>query len=271
MSEILKVENVSKNFAGLKALSNINITVDSDEIFGIIGPNGAGKTTLFNVISGFTEPSAGKIFFRGKDMTGKGITDYAVHGLSRTFQNIRVFSEMTVLQNITVGMHNRIHTDLLAICLNTKKQKEAERKAYERAMEILKFLEIDKFANEYAGSLPYGTQRLVEIGRALASDPVLLLLDEPTAGMNEQETMELMELIKRIHKDGPTVIVIEHNMKFMMNLCHRITVLNFGEMLMTGIPSEVQSNPQVIEGKRQILMRSDTKLSQPFASWSNSL
>lgn len=247
MSEILKIENIGKNFAGLKALSDINIVVDSEEIFGIIGPNGAGKTTLFNVISGFTTPSNGKVYFKGKEMTGKSVTDYALSGMSRTFQNIRVFPKMTVIENLAVGMHKQGNLNLFSICFNTKRFKESERMIFDRCREILEFLDIAQFADDEAASLPYGTQRLVEIGRALASDPSLLLLDEPTAGMNEQETMELMNLIKKIHKDGPTIVVIEHNMRFMMNLCDRISVLNFGEMLMTGTPDEVQSNPKVVE------------------------
>jgi len=243
----LKVENVSKYFYGLKALSKVNIEVNEGEIYGIIGPNGAGKTTLFNVISGFDAPTEGRVFFLGEDTTKMNITEHCVRGMARTFQNIRVFPEMTVLDNLQVGMHKRIYTDLCIVCLNTKKQKNIEREAREKAMEILKYLGIENVANEFAGNLPYGTQRKVEIGRALASEPKLLLLDEPSAGMNDQETMELMELIKGINKLGPTVIVIEHNMKFMMNLCERIAVLNFGELLMVGTPKEVQEDQRVIE------------------------
>ena len=247
MKEILKIENVSKNFSGLKALSDVSLEIYEDEIFGLIGPNGAGKTTLFNAVSGFSMPSSGKVYFNGKDKTGKKTTDYALEGLARTFQNIRVFSKMTVLENVAVGMHKNVHTDLFSICMNNKKQKEAEKQASEKAMEILRFLKIERFADETAGNLPYGTQRLVEIARALASEPKLLLLDEPTAGMNQQETMELMMLIQEIRKQGPAVLVIEHNMKFMMSLCHRIAVLNFGQLLTLGEPVAVQNDPQVIE------------------------
>lgn len=247
MGDLLKAVNVCKNFAGLKALSDVSLEIHDDEVFGLIGPNGAGKTTFFNAISGFSAPSSGEVYFCGKNMTNKKTYEYANEGLARTFQNIRVFSAMTVLDNVMVGMHKNIHTDFVSICLNLKKQKRADAEAREKAMEILKFLKIDCFANETAGNLPYGTQRLVEVGRALASNPRLLLLDEPTAGMNQNETMELMELIQEIRKLGPAVMVIEHNMKFMMNLCDRIAVLNFGELITVGKPQEVQLNPQVID------------------------
>lgn len=247
MGMILKVDNVSKNFYGLQALKKVCLEVNDGEIFGIIGPNGAGKTTLFNVISGFDCPTEGKVTFLGEDTTGKGITEHCIRGMARTFQNIRIFPEMTVMDNLQVGMHKRLYTDLCIVCLKTRKQKNIEKEARDKAMEILKYLGIENVANEYAGNLPYGTQRLVEIGRALASEPKLLLLDEPSAGMNQQETMELMKLIMGIRELGPTIIVIEHNMKFMMNLSHRIAVLNFGELLMIGTPKEVQEDQRVIE------------------------
>ncbi|MCX7615430.1 MAG: ABC transporter ATP-binding protein [Clostridiales bacterium] len=247
MGVIMKVENVSKHFAGLKALNKVSLEINDDEIFGIIGPNGAGKTTFFNVISGFNSPTSGKVFFAGKEMTGSNITQFCTRGIARTFQNIRIFSEMTVMENLLVGMHNRIHSTFFGVCMNTRKQRDVEKKAADKAMEIMEYLNIATFANEYAANLSYGTQRLVEIGRALASEPKLLLLDEPSAGMNQQETMELMKLIQGIRKLGPAIIVIEHNMKFMMNLSYRIAVLNFGELLMVDTPKEVQEDPRVIE------------------------
>lgn len=247
MGSILKIEDISKDFNGLKALSHVSLEVNEQEIFGIIGPNGAGKTTLFNVISGFNHPTSGKVFFAGKDMTGKGITDYCVNGLARTFQNIRVFGEMTVIENLQVGMHNTINTNLLNITLNTRKEKESEKKTTEKCMDILKYLKIDHLANEYATNLSYGYQRKVEIGRALASSPRLILLDEPSAGMNENETMALMELIRGIRNRGIAIIVIEHNIKFMLSLCKRIAVLNFGSLLALDEPEKIQKNPQVIE------------------------
>lgn len=247
MSAILTTDRIVKQFGMLRAVSNVSLEIMEGEIYGIIGPNGAGKTTFFNVISGFDSPTTGEVVFRGKKMTGKGITEYCINGLARTFQNIRVFNEMTVLENLQVGMHKQVHSNMFGICLNTGKQKNIEKESEEKAHEIMRFLGIEKFAEELAGSLPYGTQRLVEIGRAMASEPKLLLLDEPSAGMNQQETIELMELIHKIRERGPTIIVIEHNMHFIMNLCHRIAVLCFGELLMVGTPEEVQKNPDVIE------------------------
>ncbi len=247
MAAILKIDNVCKNFAGLKALEGINLEINDDEIFGLIGPNGAGKTTLFNAVSGFSGPSSGEVYFCGENYTKRPTLDYCVNGLARTFQNIRVFGDMSVIENLKVGMHKNIKTNLFDTVIHNKKQKEEEKAAEEKCKEIMEFLGITDVAGEYAASLPYGTQRLVEIGRALASDPKLILLDEPTAGMNEQETMALMELIKKIRKRGPAVLVIEHNMKFMMNLCDRIAVLNFGRLLTVGTPEEVQNNPEVIE------------------------
>jgi branched-chain amino acid transport system ATP-binding protein len=247
MEALLSTNNISKHFGGLKAVDNVSLNVEKDEIFGIIGPNGAGKTTFFNIISGFNEPTSGKVVFREKDMTGKNITKYCRRGMARTFQNIRVFSEMSVINNLIVGMHNRINSHFWDVMLNTGSHKKIEGQAKENAAEILRFFGIEKFADEYAGNLPYGLQRKVEIARALVSEPSLLLLDEPSAGMNQQETMELMNLIHKVREIGPTIIVIEHNMNFMMNLCDRIAVLNFGKLIMVGKPLEVQNNPEVIE------------------------
>ena len=244
---ILKVDHVSKRFGGLKALQDINIEVQEGEIFGIIGPNGAGKTTLFNMITGFYPTTDGKIYFCDEDVTGKSIDVYCKKGITRTFQNIRTFTAMTVLNNLMVGMHNQIHTHLYDIMLSTPHNKKVEKEAVDKCMEILDYLGIADLANNLAGDLPYGKQRKVEIARALASDPKLILLDEPTAGMNQQETNELAELIKGIRDRGPTVIVIEHNMRFMMNLAERIAVLNFGELLALDTPDKIQANPEVIE------------------------
>lgn len=246
-SNVLEIKGVTKQFGGLYALSDISLEVKSGEIFGIIGPNGAGKTTLFNVISGFDHATSGTIIYNGEDVTGKNVYEHCIRGLSRTFQNIRIFKELSVLDNLIVGMHNQIHTGLFNILLNDKKEKEEEKKAVETAHEILKYLKIDDVCGEIASNLPYGSQRKVEIGRALASEPNLILLDEPSAGMNQNETMELMELIKGIQRKNITIIVIEHNMQFMMNLCDRIAVLNFGKLLTVGKPQEVQTNKEVID------------------------
>ena len=247
MGSILKMEHICKNFAGLKALDDISLDIQDDEIFGLIGPNGAGKTTLFNAVSGFSAPSSGEVYFCGENFTDKTTTDYCIKGLARTFQNIRVFGDMTVVENLKVGMHKNITTSLMDVVFHTKKMKEEEEKGRKKCQEIMEFLGIEQHANEFAASLPYGTQRLIEIGRALASDPKLILLDEPSAGMNEQETMELAGLIRKIRKSGPAVLVIEHNMKFMMGLCDRIACICFGKLLAIGTPDEVQNNTAVIE------------------------
>ncbi len=247
MSAILKTERLAKNFGGLKALSDINIDIQEGEIFGIIGPNGAGKTTLFNVITGFYPPDMGEIQLFGEKMTGKPIHEFCRRGIARTFQNIRIFSAMTVLDNLKVGMHNRVQTNLPRILLNTNKERQSERAVVDSCMEILDYLGIADLAGKFAGDLSYGKQRKVEIGRALASDPKLILLDEPTAGMNPQETFDLMDLIKGIRDRGHTVVVIEHNIRFMMSLTERIAVLNFGELLALDTPDKIQENPEVIE------------------------
>lgn len=247
MSTIYHVEHLSKNFGGLKALSDINIEIREGEIFGIIGPNGAGKTTLFNVMTGFYPPDGGEITLFDEKMTGKPIHEFCRRGIARTFQNIRIFSDMTVLDNLKVGMHNSVHTNLARILLKTAKEQQSEQSVVDYCMGILDYLGIADLANKFAGDLSYGKQRRVEIGRALASNPKMILLDEPTAGMNPQETLELMNLIKGIRDKGHTVVVIEHNMRFMMSLTERIAVLNFGELLALDTPDQIQRNPEVIE------------------------
>lgn len=247
MSEMLKIEHLGVSFDGLKALDDISLAVPDDEIFGLLGPNGAGKTTFFNAITGFTTPTAGTVHFFGKDVTNLNTTEHCKEGMARTFQNIRVFAQITVLENVLVGMHKNLKANIFQIFLRTAAQKEEEKRAIEKAHEILKLLEIDHVANEIAGSLPYGTQRKVEIARALASDPRMLLLDEPTAGMNPQETDGLMFLIEKIRKKGPAIVVIEHNIKFMLGLCDHIAVLNFGKLIAFDEPEKVANDPQVIE------------------------
>lgn len=247
MSEMLRTEHLSVSFEGLKALDDVNLTVSDDEIFGMLGPNGAGKTTFFNAITGFTTPTGGSVHFFGKDMTKLNATEHCREGMARTFQNIRVFGQMSVLENVLVGMHKNMKSNIFQIFLHTASQKAEEKRTIEKAHEILDFLEIGDVANEISGSLPYGTQRKVEIARALASDPRMILLDEPTAGMNPQEKDDLMKLIEGIRKRGPAIVVIEHNIKFMLGLCSRIAVLDFGKLIAVGDPEEVANNPQVIE------------------------
>ena len=230
------------------ALNDVAFSVNEKEIFGVIGPNGAGKTTLFNVVSGFNTPTKGNVIFRDTLLNGKAVDQISQLGIARTFQNIRVFGDISVCENVLTGMHNQIHTSLLSTVLHSRQERTQEKLAREKAMELLAYLGIEQFADEYASNLSYGVQRKVEIARALASNPYLLMLDEPSAGMNEQETMALMELIKDINKKfGITIIVIEHNMNFIMNLCERIAVLNFGELMMLGAPAEVQSDSRVLE------------------------
>ena len=247
MAEILRTEHLCVNFSGLKAVDDISLSIQDDEILGIIGPNGAGKTTFFNAITGFRAPTSGEVYFRGEKMTKENTVKYCERGVTRTFQNIRTFGDMTVLENVLVGMHKTMKANLLEILLKTKKQQNEERTANEKAYEILEFLEIADVAHELSGSLPYGTQRKVEVARALASDPKFILLDEPTAGMNPHETDDLMHLIAKIRKRGPAVTVIEHNIGFMVTLCDRIAVLNFGKLLDLETPENVASNPEVIK------------------------
>jgi branched-chain amino acid transport system ATP-binding protein len=248
MSTLLKTENVSKYYGGVKALVDVNLEVRSDEILGIIGPNGAGKTTLFNVLTGFDKPTKGKVFCHDKDVTGKAVHEMCQLGMGRTFQNIRLFSQMKVIDNLVVGMHTKLFVNLAEIVLNSKSGKLKESSAYQRAHEILQYLKIDDVAYELASNLPYGKQRKVEIARALSSQPKLLLLDEPSAGMNPNEVGELMKLIGGIKDNfGPVVVIIEHNMQLVMGISDRIMVLNFGEKIAEGTPKEIQNNQLVIE------------------------
>jgi branched-chain amino acid transport system ATP-binding protein len=248
MNTILNIKSISKYFGGVKALIDVSMQVKSDEIVGIIGPNGAGKTTLFNVITGFDKPTKGKVFCDRKDVTGKPVHEMCKLGMGRTFQNIRLFGQMKVIDNLVVGMHTKLFINLVEVILNSKSGRLKESNVYEKAHEIIKYLKIDDVAFELAGNLSYGKQRKIEIARALASQPNLLLLDEPSAGMNPRETEELMELIGGIKdKFGPAVLIIEHNMRVVMGICDRIIVLNFGEKIVEGIPKDIRNNKLVIE------------------------
>ncbi|NCD09266.1 MAG: ABC transporter ATP-binding protein [Negativicutes bacterium] len=243
----LQMNNVSKNFGGLAANSNVSFTVADGEVFGIIGPNGAGKTTIFNLITGVFPVSEGDIIFDGVNLKSKKPHEITELGLSRTFQNIRLFSDMTALENVMVGGHCRANAGLLASIFRTKAQKEEEKLIREKAMKMLELVGIADTAEIKADELPYGKQRRLEIARALATEPKLILLDEPAAGMNDSETEELRQLIGKIKSLGITVIVIEHDMHLMMNICDHIIVLNFGEKIADGTPAEIQNNPLVIE------------------------
>lgn len=248
MSEtVLRTENVSQHFGGLIAVSEVTMHVDRGEIVGIIGPNGAGKTTLFNNITGLCAPTHGKIYYHDKDITGMKAHNITPLGLARTFQNIRLCGGMTALENVMVGAHCRTKSNLLDALLRDGRHKRAERDAEKKALEVLKLTDLYEYRYEQATSLAYGLQRRLEIARAMASDPEILLLDEPAAGMNEQETTDLMEFILKVRKMGYTVILIEHDMRLVMNICDRLYVLDHGALIAQGVPDEIRKNPQVIE------------------------
>lgn len=246
MRTVLKVSNVTQRFGGLVALKDINIEVEEGEIIGVIGPNGAGKTTLFNAITGMFRPTEGKVEMDGKDITGKKPHIIASMGFARTFQNIRLFNTMTALDNVMIGMHTRTASNLVDAIFHLPRKKKEEQECLKKAEEILKLLNLWDVRYELASSLPYGRQRKLEIARALATEPILLLLDEPAAGMNEKETAELLEIVKTLKAMGKTILLIEHDMKFVMNICERIYVLNYGELIANGTPAEVSSDPKVI-------------------------
>ncbi len=245
---LLEMKDVVKQFGGLTAVSNMSFHVDEGEIYGVIGPNGAGKTTIFNLITGVYQVTEGDVIFNGQSIEGKKPYQIINLGIARTFQNIRLFTGMTVLENILVGVHDRMKSGLLASIIHTASQQKEEKEAREEAMKLLAFVALDKDADRLATELPYGKQRKLEIARAMATKPKLILLDEPAAGMNDSETAALTELIRNIReKFGITIVLIEHDMQLVMSLCDRVMVVNFGKKLAEGVPDEVQNNPQVIE------------------------
>ena len=244
---ILKLEHISKNFGGLAALSEVNFGVEEGEILGVIGPNGAGKTTLFNLITGVFAPTSGAILFRDQPLVGLRPHKVTEMGISRTFQNIRLFSHMSALENVMVGAHCRTHAGLWQGLWRTKTQRGEERAIREKSEALLELVGIIDDKNTLASSLPYGKQRRLEIARAMGTEPELLLLDEPTAGMNESETEELRQLIKIIQSMKKTVVLIEHDMHLVMNVCERLVILNFGRKIAEGPPQEIQENKDVIE------------------------
>ena len=244
---MLSLEKVSKNFGGLAALSDVSFEVNAGEIVGVIGPNGAGKTTLFNLITGVFAPSSGSIDFRDRSVVGLRPHKVTELGISRTFQNIRLFGHMTALENVMVGAHCRNKSGLWQGLWRTRRQRSEEQAVREKSAELLALVGIADDRNTPAASLPYGKQRRLEIARALAANPELLLLDEPTAGMNETETEELRLLIRKIQDMRKAVVLIEHDMHLVMNVCERLVILNFGRKIAEGMPQEIQSNPEVIE------------------------
>ena len=244
---VLRVQGVSKRFGGLQALSDVGLRIDAGQVYGLIGPNGAGKTTFFNVITGLYAPDAGSFELGGRPYKPSAVHDVARAGIARTFQNIRLFAEMTALENVMVGRHVRTRSGLIGAVLRTPGFKAEEAAIAERARELLAYVGIDRFADYKARTLSYGDQRRLEIARALATDPRLIALDEPAAGMNATEKAVLRELIDRIRGDGRTILLIEHDVKLVMGLCDRVTVLDYGKPIAQGTPAEVQRDAKVIE------------------------
>lgn len=247
MAAMLEVTNLGISFGGLRAVNEFNMTIQKGELYGLIGPNGAGKTTVFNLLTGVYKPGNGRILLDGKDITGKSTIEINKEGIARTFQNIRLFKDMSVLDNVKAGLHNEFTYSLFDSIFHTPAYRKKEKLMDERAMEILKVFELDRHAQLLASNLPYGEQRKLEIARALATDPKLLLLDEPAAGMNPNETQSLMDMIRFVQDHFQmTILLIEHDMKLVSGICEELTVLNFGEVLAQGRTSDVLNNPQVI-------------------------
>ncbi|MFH1116498.1 MAG: ABC transporter ATP-binding protein [Pseudomonadota bacterium] len=245
--EILEIKDLSLRFGGITALANLNMTVKEGELHAVIGPNGAGKTSLFNCISGVYAPTSGKIFLRGKSISGIEPHEIAKHGIARTFQNIELFKNMSVIDNILLGCHTHMTSGPLACAVFYGKGVRQEIDKRLQVEEIIDFLEIEKVRKKLVGTLPYGIQKRVEIGRALAMDPSILLLDEPVAGMNAEETEDISRFVLDIREDkGTTIIMVEHDMGVVMDIADRITVLDFGCKISEGTPAEVQSDPGVI-------------------------
>ena len=245
---LLEVTNLGISFGGLRAVDEFNLTIDEGELYGLIGPNGAGKTTVFNMLTGIYKPTDGKIFLGGTDITGKKTAEINKAGIARTFQNIRLFGEQSVLDNVKIGLHNSFEYGTATGIFRLPKYFTVEKQMDEKALSILSVFNLDKDADVLASNLPYGKQRQLEIARALATKPKLLLLDEPAAGMNPNETKDLMDTIALIRKEfGVTILLIEHDMKLVSGICEKLTVLNFGRVLSQGVTTEVLNDPEVIK------------------------
>ena len=245
MGEILRAENVCKYFGGVKAVDGVSMSVNEGEIVSIIGPNGAGKTTFFNICSGYGKATKGKVYFSGEDITAMKPEAISVRGMARTFQKTQLFKYMSVFENIKVGCHKDTSTGMWDAILHTGRYRRDEEYAAKRSREIIQIAGLEAYSGTQAGNLAYGIQRRVEIARALAGSPRILLLDEPAAGMNPNETQELMYFIKELNANGQTIVLIEHDMKFVMNCSHRIVVLNFGQKICEGAPEKVKNDPEV--------------------------
>ena len=245
---LLKIDKLTKEFGGLKAVSNFNMEINKGELIGLIGPNGAGKTTAFNLMTGVYEPTSGKMEFDGKSLIGLKPYQVTQRGIARTFQNIRLFADLTVLDNVKIAYHFHVKYGVAESVLRIGRYYPEEDEIEAKALECLKMFKLDDRRDEIARNLPYGEQRRLEIARALAAQPQLLLLDEPAAGMNPQETHELMEMIRWIRDELKlTILLIEHDMSLVMGVCERIYVLDYGSIIASGTPAEIRSNPQVIE------------------------
>ena len=246
MAELI-LENVSKRFGGLLAVNSLNLKVPKGKILSLIGPNGAGKTTVFNMITGVYPPTEGKISYNGGKLNNLRSNRIISQGIARTFQNIRLFKSMTVLENVQVGMHCRTNSGPVRALLKTRHEKQEEKKIVAKSQEILDFIGLIKHQNDYASNLPYGEQRRLEIARALATRPELLLLDEPAAGMNPKETAELMDFILKLRDTGLTIFLVEHDMRLVMGISELVVVLDYGQKIAEGTPKEIQQNETVIE------------------------
>jgi branched-chain amino acid transport system ATP-binding protein len=244
---VLRVAGISKRFGGLQALSDVGLTIERGQVYGLIGPNGAGKTTFFNVITGLYAPDSGSFELAGRPYKPTAVHEVAKAGIARTFQNIRLFADMTALENVMVGRHVRTQSGLMGAMFRTRKFLQEEAEIAKRAHELLEYVGIARLADYKARTLSYGDQRRLEIARALATDPQLIALDEPAAGMNSTEKVVLRELIDRIRKDGRTILLIEHDVKLVMGLCDRVTVLDYGKEIAVGSPYDVQRDEKVIE------------------------
>lgn len=248
MANVLTCKNLGIDFGGLTAVNNLNLEINENEIVGLIGPNGAGKTTVFNLLTKVYNPSRGNIYLFDKEVTDYSTIEISKAGIARTFQNIRLFDKLSVIDNVVVGMHNKISYSMLDGIFKTKKYRNEEKRAYQKAEELLEIFDLSKDKDVAANSLPYGKQRKLEILRALATEPKLLLLDEPAAGMNPQETEELMNTIRFIkERFNISILLIEHDMNLVMNICERIYVLNYGMLLAKGTPEEIKNDDRVIK------------------------
>ena len=247
MTVLLEARAIGKRFGGVQALSGVSFGIAQGEIYGLIGPNGAGKTTLFNLLTGIYEPDHGSFLLNGKNLGKLKSNQIAAAGIARTFQNIRLFASLSALENVMIGRHVRTHAGVVGAILRDRATVEEERAIERRALELLDYVGIRARANDAAGNLPYGDQRRLEIARALATEPALLALDEPAAGMNAAETLGLRALLERIRADGTTILLIEHDMRLVMNVCDRVLVLDYGEKIAEGRPAEVQRDPRVVD------------------------